>query len=206
MVYVGNLVDGVLAAELTPTEPGSGWWIAARPYASARSSPPSGGARRRRPGGRHPPAAAARLASRVAETPTAAAGPLPLQPAAPRARQARPHDRLRHLEAAAANSATPTVDLAEGVRGIAWCAERHRLVPPTAPKCRAPIRGAGSRQTSITSADTSATARRAARLLLLVKGAWHRQCDGSRRRPGTVAAPAKCRSQANAGSHNRGLT
>lgn len=34
MVYVDNLVDGVVLAELTPTEPGRGWWIAdARPYA-----------------------------------------------------------------------------------------------------------------------------------------------------------------------------
>ena len=33
MVYVDNLVDGVLAAELTVTPPGRGWWIAdARPY------------------------------------------------------------------------------------------------------------------------------------------------------------------------------
>lgn len=36
MVYVGNLVQGVVAAELTPTEPGRGWWIAdAEPYALA---------------------------------------------------------------------------------------------------------------------------------------------------------------------------
>lgn len=33
MVYVGNLVQGVVAAELTVTEPGRGWWIAdAEPY------------------------------------------------------------------------------------------------------------------------------------------------------------------------------
>jgi len=33
MVYVDNLVDGVIAAELTPTPPGRAWWIAdARPY------------------------------------------------------------------------------------------------------------------------------------------------------------------------------
>jgi nucleoside-diphosphate-sugar epimerase len=33
MVYVDNLVDGVLLAELTVTDPGRGWWIAdARPY------------------------------------------------------------------------------------------------------------------------------------------------------------------------------
>jgi len=33
MVYVDNLVDGIVRAELTPTEPGRGWWIAdARPY------------------------------------------------------------------------------------------------------------------------------------------------------------------------------
>jgi len=33
MVYVDNLVDGVILAELTPTAPGLGWWIAdARPY------------------------------------------------------------------------------------------------------------------------------------------------------------------------------
>lgn len=33
MVYVGNLVDGVLRAELVPTSPGLGWWVAdARPY------------------------------------------------------------------------------------------------------------------------------------------------------------------------------
>ena len=33
MVYVDNLVDGVLAAELTPTAKGNGYWIAdARPY------------------------------------------------------------------------------------------------------------------------------------------------------------------------------
>ena len=33
MVYVDNLVDGVIAAELTDTPPGRGWWIAdARPY------------------------------------------------------------------------------------------------------------------------------------------------------------------------------
>lgn len=34
MVYVDNLVDGVLRAELVPTPAGRGWWIAdARPYA-----------------------------------------------------------------------------------------------------------------------------------------------------------------------------
>jgi nucleoside-diphosphate-sugar epimerase len=34
MVYVDNLVDGVMHAELVPTPPGRGWWIAdARPYA-----------------------------------------------------------------------------------------------------------------------------------------------------------------------------
>jgi nucleoside-diphosphate-sugar epimerase len=33
MVYVDNLVQGVVKAELTPRPPGSGWWIAdARPY------------------------------------------------------------------------------------------------------------------------------------------------------------------------------
>jgi len=33
MVYVDNLVQGVVLAELTATEPGRGWWIAdARPY------------------------------------------------------------------------------------------------------------------------------------------------------------------------------
>lgn len=33
MVYVDNLVQGVVRAELTPTEPGRGWWIAdERPY------------------------------------------------------------------------------------------------------------------------------------------------------------------------------
>jgi nucleoside-diphosphate-sugar epimerase len=33
MVYIGNLVAGVVLAELTPTEPGRGWWIAdERPY------------------------------------------------------------------------------------------------------------------------------------------------------------------------------
>jgi nucleoside-diphosphate-sugar epimerase len=33
MVYIDNLVQGVVAAELTPTAPGRGWWIAdARPY------------------------------------------------------------------------------------------------------------------------------------------------------------------------------
>lgn len=36
MVYVGNLVQGVLRAELVPTAPGRGWWIAdARPYSVA---------------------------------------------------------------------------------------------------------------------------------------------------------------------------
>ena len=28
MVYVDNLVQGVVPAELTPTPPGRGWWIA----------------------------------------------------------------------------------------------------------------------------------------------------------------------------------
>jgi nucleoside-diphosphate-sugar epimerase len=33
MAYVGNLVQGVLRAELVATPPGRGWWIAdARPY------------------------------------------------------------------------------------------------------------------------------------------------------------------------------
>ena len=33
MVYVDNLVQGVVAAELVPTPAGRGWWIAdARPY------------------------------------------------------------------------------------------------------------------------------------------------------------------------------
>jgi nucleoside-diphosphate-sugar epimerase len=33
MVYVDNLVEGVLLAELVPTPPGRAWWIAdARPY------------------------------------------------------------------------------------------------------------------------------------------------------------------------------
>jgi nucleoside-diphosphate-sugar epimerase len=36
MVYVGNLVDGVVRAELTDVAPGRGWWIAdARPYTVA---------------------------------------------------------------------------------------------------------------------------------------------------------------------------
>lgn len=36
MVYVDNLVQGVVRAELAPTPPGRGWWIAdARPYAIA---------------------------------------------------------------------------------------------------------------------------------------------------------------------------
>jgi nucleoside-diphosphate-sugar epimerase len=36
MAYVDNLVQGVVRAELVPTEPGLGWWIAdARPYALA---------------------------------------------------------------------------------------------------------------------------------------------------------------------------
>ncbi len=36
MVYVGNLVQGVLLAELVATAPGRGWWIAdARPYSVA---------------------------------------------------------------------------------------------------------------------------------------------------------------------------
>ena len=34
MVFVDNLVDGIMRAELVPTPPGHGWWIAdARPYA-----------------------------------------------------------------------------------------------------------------------------------------------------------------------------
>lgn len=33
MVYVDNLVDGIVRAELTPASPGRAWWIAdARPY------------------------------------------------------------------------------------------------------------------------------------------------------------------------------
>jgi len=33
MVYIDNLVQGIVRAELTPTDPGLGWWIAdARPY------------------------------------------------------------------------------------------------------------------------------------------------------------------------------
>jgi nucleoside-diphosphate-sugar epimerase len=33
MSYIDNLVQGIVLAELTPTEPGRGWWIAdARPY------------------------------------------------------------------------------------------------------------------------------------------------------------------------------
>jgi nucleoside-diphosphate-sugar epimerase len=36
MVYIDNLVDGIVRAELTPTEPGLGWWIAdARAYTVA---------------------------------------------------------------------------------------------------------------------------------------------------------------------------
>jgi nucleoside-diphosphate-sugar epimerase len=36
MVYIDNLVAGVVLAELTPTDPGLGWWIAdARPYTVA---------------------------------------------------------------------------------------------------------------------------------------------------------------------------
>jgi nucleoside-diphosphate-sugar epimerase len=36
MAYVDNLVQGLVRAELVPTEPGRGWWIAdARPYALA---------------------------------------------------------------------------------------------------------------------------------------------------------------------------
>jgi nucleoside-diphosphate-sugar epimerase len=36
MVYVGNLVQGILRAELVATDPGRGWWIAdARPYSVA---------------------------------------------------------------------------------------------------------------------------------------------------------------------------
>ncbi len=36
MVYIDNLVDGIVRAELTPTDPGLGWWIAdSRPYTVA---------------------------------------------------------------------------------------------------------------------------------------------------------------------------
>src|SRR5690606_16328453 len=36
MVYVDNLVQGVVRAELVPTPPGRAWWVAdARPYAVA---------------------------------------------------------------------------------------------------------------------------------------------------------------------------
>lgn len=36
MVYIDNLVDGIVRAELTPTDPGLGWWIAdARAYTVA---------------------------------------------------------------------------------------------------------------------------------------------------------------------------
>jgi nucleoside-diphosphate-sugar epimerase len=36
MSYIDNLVQGIVRAELTPTEPGRGWWIAdARPYTVA---------------------------------------------------------------------------------------------------------------------------------------------------------------------------
>lgn len=37
MTYIGNLVQGIVRAELTPTEPGLGWWIAdAEPYSVAQ--------------------------------------------------------------------------------------------------------------------------------------------------------------------------
>ena len=36
MVYIDNLVDGIVRAELTPTDAGLAWWIAdARPYTVA---------------------------------------------------------------------------------------------------------------------------------------------------------------------------
>lgn len=37
MTYIGNLVDGIVRAELTPTDPGLSWWIAdAEPYSVAQ--------------------------------------------------------------------------------------------------------------------------------------------------------------------------
>ena len=71
MVYVDNLVEGVVRAELTPTPPGRGWWIAdARPYAVDEIVETVGralarrGVRRRRRTALRLPAIAGRVAER----------------------------------------------------------------------------------------------------------------------------------------------
>ena len=97
MVYVDNLVQGVLAAELTATPPGRAWWIAdARPYELGEIVETVGRALAAegfdvRPNRLRLPALAGRLAERAdALDPTHR----PLRPAAPRPRRARQDDRL----------------------------------------------------------------------------------------------------------------
>lgn len=127
MVYVGNLVDGVLAAELTPTEPGRGWWIAdARPYrldeivATVKAALADAGLEVATRQLRLP-----RLASRVAER----ADRL-LQGRYRYNQQLHVLGELGHTIACDISAArrelgyAPTVDLAEGMRrSIAWCLE-----------------------------------------------------------------------------------
>lgn len=128
MVYVGNLVDGVLAAELTPTDPGRGWWIAdARPYrldeivATVKTALAEAGLEVARRQLRLP-----HLASRVAE-----AGDRLLQTGGRYNQQLHVLGELGHTIACDIGAArhelgySPSVDLAEGMRhSIAWCLER----------------------------------------------------------------------------------
>ena len=72
MVYVDNLVQGIVRAELTPTAPGRGWWIAdAEPYevndivATVGRALRAEGLRRSRRTALRLPAVAGRLAERA---------------------------------------------------------------------------------------------------------------------------------------------
>ena len=100
MVYVDNLVQGIVLAELTRTAPGRAWWIAdAQPYEVNEIVATVGRALRAEgltvTPNRAPPAGSRRTTrgARRRHRPARRA----LRPAGPRPRRDGQHDRLRHL-------------------------------------------------------------------------------------------------------------
>ena len=133
MVYVDNLVQGIVAAELTATRPGRAWWIAdARPYEMVEIVETVGRALAAegvavRPNRLRLPAFAGRLAER-ADRAIQRAG-----------RYVQPLHVLGELDKTIACDISaartelgyePAVELEEGMRrSVRWCVERGLLAP-----------------------------------------------------------------------------
>ncbi len=133
MVYVDNLVDGIVAAELTATPPGRAWWIAdARPYELGEIVETVGRALAAegfavRPNRLRLPAFAGRLAERADRS---------IQRAG---RYVQPLHVLGELDKTIACDISaartelgyaPEIELEEGMRrSVRWCVERGLLAP-----------------------------------------------------------------------------